>query len=77
MSEAELKSRLEMMVRMGHLEAIPLEGDGRQPDMDCPGCVMASLCREEDCSEGPPVVGYRLTDKGRRLARGTDPGGGR
>ncbi|UCC92929.1 MAG: hypothetical protein JSW25_09735 [Thermoplasmata archaeon] len=72
MSEADLKSRLEMMVMMGHLEAVTIAGDSHDPDLDCPGCLMASTCREDECSEGVPVVGYRLTDKGRRLARGKE-----
>jgi hypothetical protein len=72
MTEADLKSRLEMMVMMGHLEAVTISGDTMDADMDCPGCLMASNCRDEVCSEGVPVVGYRLTDKGRRLARGRE-----
>ncbi len=76
LTEAELKNRLEMMVRMGHLEAMTIDGDSLHPEADCPGCVMASKCKTEECSNGPPVVGYRLTDKGRRLARGTGTNGG-
>jgi hypothetical protein len=67
MTEADLKSRLETMVRMGHLEAITIPADAERPDDHCPGCVMASTCREDVCSEGVPVVGYRLTDKGKRI----------
>ena len=70
MTEADLKSRMEMMVRMGQLEAVMLDGEEPEPDAKCPGCVMASTCRDDTCSEGAPVVGYRLTEKGRRLARG-------
>ena len=70
MTEADLKSRMEMVVRMGHLEAVTIDGDDMDAEGRCPNCVMASVCREEDCSDGIPVVGYRLTDKGRRLARG-------
>jgi hypothetical protein len=69
MSEADLKNRLEMMASMGHLEAITIDSDNPDPEADCPGCVMASKCRVDDCSDGVPVVGYRLTDKGRRLAQ--------
>jgi hypothetical protein len=72
MSEADLKNRLEMMVMMGHLEAVPIAGDSPDPDLDCPGCLMAGTCREEVCSDGVPVVGYRLTAKGKRLARGKE-----
>jgi hypothetical protein len=61
-----------MMVMMGQLDAVTIDGDSTQPEMNCPGCLMASTCREDDCSDGVPVVGYRLTDKGRRLARGND-----
>jgi hypothetical protein len=70
MTEAELKSRLETMVRMGHLEALTIPGDAVDPDGHCPGCLMAGTCRDEECSEGVPVVGYRITEKGRRLIRG-------
>jgi DNA-binding HxlR family transcriptional regulator len=69
-TEAELKNRLEMMVRMGHLESVPLHGDDPGSMANCPGCILASRCKVDECSGGPPVVGYRLTDKGRRLARG-------
>ncbi len=67
MTEADLKSRLEMMVMMGHLEAIKLTVEDGDPEERCPGCLMAGSCRTDDCSDGPPVVGYRLTDKARRL----------
>ena len=70
LTEADLKGRLEMQVRMGNLEAITLDVDDPEPEERCPGCVMASVCRDETCSDGAPVVGYRLTDKGRRIARG-------
>ena len=76
LTEADLKNRLEMMVRMGHLEALHLDADAQEPEAACPGCVMAAKCQAEECSDGPPVVGYRLTDKGRRLARGIGPDGG-
>ena len=69
LTEADLKNRLETMVMMGLLEGIPIPGDAIDPEEHCPGCVMASTCREDVCSEGVPVMGYRLTDKGRRLAR--------
>jgi hypothetical protein len=72
MTEADLKNRLEMMVMMGHLEAVTIVGDSEEPEANCPGCVMASTCREDECSDGVPVVGYRLSDKGRRLARGAE-----
>ena len=72
MTEADLKNRLEMMVAMGHLEAVSIPGDAAEPEDHCPGCVLASTCREDVCSEGTPVVGYRLTDKGRRLVRGKE-----
>jgi hypothetical protein len=78
MTEADLKSRLETMVMMGHLEAITVPGDANDPEEHCPGCVMASICKDEVCSEGAPVVGYRLTEKGRRIVRsyrGDDVGG--
>ncbi|NIP37310.1 MAG: hypothetical protein GWN18_20335 [Thermoplasmata archaeon] len=74
MTEADLKNRLETMVMMGHLEAVTIPGDAIDPDGHCPGCVMASTCREDVCSEGVPVVGYRLTEKGRRLARSEEEG---
>jgi len=70
MTEADLKSRLEMMVMMGQLEAVTIPGDAIDADGLCPGCVMASTCREDECSDGVPAVGYRLTEKGQRLARG-------
>jgi hypothetical protein len=70
MTEAELKTRLETMVRMGHLEALTIPGDAVDPDGHCPGCLMAGTCRDEVCSDGVPLVGYRLTEKGRRLVRG-------
>ncbi len=69
MTEADLKSRLETMVMMGHLEAITIPGDSDAPEEHCPGCVMAGTCREDMCSGGVPVVGYRLTEKGRRIVR--------
>ena len=72
MTEADLKSRLEMMVMMGQLEAVTIPGDTMDAELDCPGCLMASTCREDVCSDGSPVVGYRMTDKGRRLARGKE-----
>jgi len=74
MTEADLKSRLEMMVMMGHLEAVTIPGDAIDPEGHCPGCIMASTCRADECSDGAPAVGYRLTDKGRRLARGKGDG---
>ena len=70
LTEADLKSRLEMMVMMGHLEAVTIPGDAMDPEGHCPGCTMASTCRKDECSEGVPAVGYRLTEKGQRLARG-------
>ena len=75
MSEADLKGRMEMMVRMGHLKAITIDEESPDPEGDCPGCVMASKCQEETCSDGPTVVGYRITEKGRRIAQ--DPENGR
>jgi len=59
-------------VQLGNLEAVHLEGGPGGTEEGCPGCVLAAVCRDEDsCTEGRPVVGYRLTEKGRRLARGT------
>ena len=75
MSEADLKGRMEMMVRMGHLEAITIEEGNPDPEGDCPGCVMASKCEEDICSDGPTIVGYRITEKGQRIARGAENGG--
>ena len=72
MSEADLKSRLEMMVIMGHLEAVRLDGGPDQTEDACPGCLLASTCRDDTCSEGEPVVGYRLTEKARRLVLGEE-----
>lgn len=74
MTEADLKNRLETMVMMGHLEAVTIPGDSVDPEGHCPGCVMASTCREDVCSEGVPLVGYRLTEKGRRLVRSEEGG---
>lgn len=72
LTESELKSRMELLVQMGNLEAVYVEDAPSEEGEGCPGCVLASVCKDEDtCSEGRPVVGYRLTDKGRRLARGT------
>lgn len=73
MTEADLKNRLETMVMMGHLEAVRIPGDSRDPQLHCPGCVMASTCRRDVCTDGAPVVGYRLTEKGSRLI-GSDQG---
>ena len=70
MTEADLKSRLEMMVMMGQLEAVTIPGDTVDPEGHCPGCTMASTCKVDECSDGVPVVGYRLTEKGQWLARG-------
>jgi hypothetical protein len=70
MTEADLKARLENMSRMGLLEAVTIPADAADPEGHCPGCVMASTCKDDVCSDGNPTVGYRLTDKGRRLARG-------
>ena len=67
MTEADLKNRLETMVMMGHLEAVRIPGDSQDPQLHCPGCVMASTCRQDVCTDGVPVVGYRLTEKGQRL----------
>jgi predicted ArsR family transcriptional regulator len=80
LGEMELRNRLDMMASMGHLEAVPVGGDDRDPAGSCPGCVFSSRCKEDTCSDGMPVVGYKLTDKGRRLARGTismDKGSGK
>ena len=66
MTEADLKSRLEMMVMMGHLEAMTIPLDADDPEERCPGCLMAGTCRTEVC-DGVPVVGYRLTEKALRL----------
>jgi hypothetical protein len=83
LGEVELRNRLEMMASLGHLEAVPVRGDGRGPEDQCPGCVFSARCKKDTCSDGSPVVGYRLTDKGRRLARGSmaildeGPGGAR
>jgi len=74
MTEADLKSRLEMMVMMGHLEAITVPMDADDPEEHCPGCLMAGTCRTDTCSDGVPVVGYRLTDKARRLLGGEGRG---
>ena len=81
LSEPELRNRLEMMTSMGHLESVPIQGDTLDPSADCPGCAFSSSCVEDSCSDGVPVVGYRVTDKGRRLARktmarGLGPSGG-
>ncbi len=65
--EPELKNRLEMMVRMGYLEAINIT-EVPEGELPCHGCLMAARCKDEDCSDGPPVVGYRLTEKGKRVA---------
>jgi DNA-binding HxlR family transcriptional regulator len=65
--EPELKNRLEMMVRMGYLEAIHAH-EVPEEELHCHGCLMAARCKDDDCSDGPPVVGYRLTEKGRRVA---------
>lgn len=74
MSEADLKGRMEMMVRMGHLEAIAIDEWSSAPEGDCPGCVMASKCQEETCSDGPVIVGYRITEKGRRIGQSPENG---
>lgn len=74
MTEADLKDRLENMARMGLLEAVTIPADAVDPEGHCPGCVMASTCRDDVCSEGDPTVGYRLTEKGRRLAGGDGEG---
>ena len=74
MSEADLKGRMEMMVRMGQLEAITIDEESPDPEGDCPGCVMAAKCREDICSDGPTVVGYRITEKGQRIAQGSEAG---
>ena len=71
LGEVELRNRLEVMASMGHLEVVPIMGDDLGPDGSCPGCVFSSRCKADTCSDGMPIVGYRLTDKGRRLARGT------
>ena len=72
MSEADVKNRLEMMVMMGHLEAVTIPADTMDAEADCPGCIISSRCREDECSDGIPVVGYRLTDKGKRMAQGME-----
>ena len=72
MSEADVKNRLEMMVMMGHLEAVTIPADTTDAEADCPGCIMSSRCREDECSDGVPVVGYRLTEKGKRMAQGME-----
>jgi predicted ArsR family transcriptional regulator len=69
LTEVELRNRLDMMVRMGQLEAVPIMGDSMDPEGDCPGCVLSGRCHDDDCSDGVPTVGYRLTEKGMRLAR--------
>jgi predicted ArsR family transcriptional regulator len=69
LSEAELRGRMEMMVRMGHLESVPLNGDSLDPGVNCPGCLLSGRCLTDSCSDGVPTVGFRLTEKGRRLAR--------
>ncbi len=74
MTEADLKGRMEMMVRMGHLEAMTIDEESPDPEGDCPGCVMASKCQDDTCTDGPVVVGYRITEKGRRIAQGTGNG---
>ncbi len=74
MNEADVKNRLETMVMMGHLEAVTIPGESADPEGHCPGCVMASTCKQDACSDGIPVVGYRLTEKGRRLARSEEEG---
>ncbi len=76
MSEADLKNRMEMMVRMGHLEAMAIGEESPDPEGDCPGCVMASKCQDDTCSDGPVMVGYRITEKGQRIARGPANGRG-
>lgn len=72
MSEADLKNRLEMMVMMGHLEAVTIPRSAIDPEGHCPGCLMASTCKGDVCSEGVPIVGYKLTDKGRRMVHGKE-----
>lgn len=72
MSEPDLKNRLEMMVSMGHLEAVSFAPGEAEDGTACPNCVLASVCRDDTCSKGAPVVGYRLTEKGRRLVRGRE-----
>ena len=69
LTEAELRSRMDMLVRMGHLEAVPIGGDSLDPGADCPGCILSGRCLSDSCSDGVPTVGFRLTEKGMRLAR--------
>lgn len=71
LGEVELRNRLDVMASMGHLEVVPIMGDDQDPEGTCPGCVFSSRCKQDTCSDGMPVMGYRLTDKGKRLARGT------
>ena len=68
-SEVDLRNRLDMLVRMGHMEGVPIMGDSEDPSGDCPGCVLSGRCFDDSCSDGKPTVGYRLTEKGMRLAR--------
>ena len=76
MSEADLKGRMEMMVRMGQLEAITMA--------DLIGTLYEFGRRDADnrppltgmCSDGPTVVGYRMTEKGRRIVQAPENGRG-
>ncbi len=69
LTEAELRGRMEMLVRMGHLDSVPLAGDSPDPGADCPGCVLSGRCLTDSCTDGVPTVGFRMTEKGRRLVR--------
>ena len=69
MSEVDLRNRMDMLARMGHLETVPIMGTSEDPSGDCPGCVLSGRCLDDSCSDGKPTVGYRLTEKGLRLAR--------
>ena len=73
LTQVDLKGRMELMVRMGHLEAIDLRGHHEDGGGGCPGCVLSGRCRDKTCDDGTPMVGYRLTEKGMRLARKDAP----
>ncbi len=66
-SRDELKNRLEMMKRMGYIEA--LSEDKPNSESACASCRMTKFC--SPCSEGNAgnlrITVYRLTDKGRRV----------
>lgn len=70
LTESQLKGRLELMVRMGYLERLTVDGAPGDVQPECPGCLLAGICRDETCSREGLVVGYRLSRKGMRVAGG-------